>query len=59
MSIKLNLADSMYVGGQTLRGDVELHFPEADEDHLGEVHVKLRGAIHTYVCISRRVPHIH
>lgn len=32
-----------------LRGEAELHFPQVVEDQLEEVHVKLRGSIHTYV----------
>ena len=37
------------VAGETLEGEVDLYFPKLMEDKIEEVHVKLRGAIVTYV----------
>lgn len=63
MSLTLNVPSTICVGGQTLRGEVQLRFPQVVEDQLEEVHVKLRGAIYTSVtfmdcllsCVLNRV----
>ncbi|KAH8082826.1 hypothetical protein BXZ70DRAFT_900966 [Cristinia sonorae] len=55
MSLKLNLPSGIYVGGQTLRGEAELHFPLVNQEGLEEVHVKLRGSIFTYATVSRQL----
>lgn len=44
-SINLLFAPSMRVGGELLKGEVELRFPQIIQDGIEEVHVKLRGKI--------------
>lgn len=46
MSITLLYAPSMRVGGEILKGEVELRFPQIIEDEVEEVHVKLRGKVY-------------
>lgn len=49
MSISLLLRPGVRVGGETIRGEVELHFPQVQEDEIEEVHVKLRGSVNAKV----------
>ncbi|TCD61739.1 hypothetical protein EIP91_007988 [Steccherinum ochraceum] len=53
MSLKLNVPPTICVGGQIISGEAELHFPQVVQDELEEVHVKLRGTVHTR--ISRQI----
>jgi len=49
MSIALLFRPGVRVGGETLHGEVELRFPQVQEDEIEEVHVKLRGSVIAYV----------
>ena len=42
-------ARRLRVAGETIEGEVHLYFPKLMEDNVEEVHIKLRGAVRTYV----------
>ncbi|KAI0075017.1 hypothetical protein K474DRAFT_1676667 [Panus rudis PR-1116 ss-1] len=39
--------DDYHVAGDAVVGEVELDFPQNQEDHIEEIHIKLKGSIHT------------
>lgn len=41
--VNLRMPAGIFVGGQPIRGEAELHFPDILQDEIEEVHVKLRG----------------
>jgi len=49
MSISLIFTPGLRIGGEVIRGDVELRFPQVLEDEIEEVHVKLRGSVYAKV----------
>jgi len=68
MSISLILRPGVRVGGETLHGEVELHFPQVQEDEIEEVHVEFRGSVnaktasqvsHQYVEYQEKIEIVH
>lgn len=49
MAVNLRMPSGVFVGGQAIRGEAELHFPDILEDDIQEIHVKLRGYLN--VCV--------
>ncbi|KAJ3488296.1 hypothetical protein NLI96_g2951 [Meripilus lineatus] len=49
MSLDLIFSSCMRVGGESIKGEVELRFPQVVQDEIEEVHVRLKGLILTRV----------
>ncbi|OBZ65041.1 hypothetical protein A0H81_14953 [Grifola frondosa] len=47
--LTLYLAPTLFVAGSIIKGEVELNFAELQEEQIDEVHVKLRGDVHTWI----------
>lgn len=43
MAVDLRIPSGLFIGGQPIRGEAILHFPDLLEDDIEEVHVKLRA----------------
>ncbi|OBZ65059.1 hypothetical protein A0H81_14949 [Grifola frondosa] len=47
--LMLHLTPILFVAGTTIEGEVELNFTELQEEQIDEVHIKLRGSVHTWI----------